>query len=89
MGELAVWGAVATGGAAARVAPRVISKVGPIVATSGSLFARDTGILNRNPLVRLGVGWNDDVGSEVFRVVIGSRGLPIWKHIDLFKIGGD
>ncbi len=48
MGELAVWGTIGTFGAVSKT-PAILAKIGPLFATSGPLFACDTGLLNSNP----------------------------------------
>ena len=57
-----------------------------VVAAQGmaadALFQRGTGLLNDNPYLRVGWGWNNNIGSEVFRIAIGSR--PTWTHIDMW-----
>jgi len=55
------------------------------VGSGDYLFARRTGFLNSNPYVRIGWGWSQPVQSEVFRISIGGRGMPIWRHFDLWK----
>ena len=42
------------------------------------------GTLNQGS-VRVGWGWNNKIGHEVFRISMGGRGHTIWKHIDILK----
>ncbi len=41
-------------------------------------FARGVGVLNNNPYVRLGWGWNNVTKSEVFRLSIGNKNFKIY-----------
>ena len=47
-------------------------------------FARRTGILNTNALVRLGLGWNNVIKCVVFRLAIGSAGAAFHWHFDFW-----
>jgi RHS repeat-associated protein len=56
---------------------------------SSRLFARKTGLLNRNNFLRIGWGWSGTkkAGYEVFRISIGTRSsrLSAWlRHLDFF-----
>jgi hypothetical protein len=46
--------------------------------TSKKLFARGSGILNRNNVVRIGQGWKGtaEEGKLIFRISIGHRNCP-------------
>jgi RHS repeat-associated protein len=46
------------------------------------LFARRTGLLNTNGLIRLGEGWNNVIKCVVFRLAIGSASAAIHIHWD-------
>jgi RHS repeat-associated protein len=72
--------------AAGKITQDLFDKLqGQISQASDYLFARSVGLLNSNPYLRIGWGWSKPANSEVFRISIGGKGLPIWKHIDLFK----
>ena len=49
-------------------------------------FARHTGILNTNNIIRIGVNWNNVIKCLVFRIAIGYKGGPIHWHFDLWRI---
>jgi hypothetical protein len=58
---------------------------------NSTLFARKTGLLNKNDYVRIGWGWNKAKGQgyNVFRIVIGGKHfrvpLPDYlRHLDFF-----
>lgn len=84
-GEAVVWSSIATGGLSLRAAPQVVGGAAYLAGPSSPLFGRAGGLLNSNPFLRVGWGWNDNIGREVFRIAIGGRDLPIWWHIDLFS----
>jgi RHS repeat-associated protein len=48
------------------------------------LFARRTGILNSNAILRVGLGWNNIIKCVVFRIAIGSAGAAFHFHFDLW-----
>ncbi len=48
------------------------------------LFARQTGILNSNAILRVGLGWNNIIKCVVFRIAIGSAGAAFHFHFDLW-----
>ena len=50
------------------------------------LFARRTGLLNTNSIIRLGESWNDITKCLVFRLVIGAEGAWIHWHWDWWDI---
>jgi len=51
---------------------------------AGRFLERGTGILNTNDFLRVGWGWSQEVGREVFRIGIGSNRLPFHGHLDLW-----
>lgn len=80
----------------AAAAARTVAAGNRMVASRAGqqLFARSTGVLNRNSAVRVGVGWSKPKNSEVFRVSLFTdkgqtalqRLLPAKRHWDLFKV---
>ena len=70
-----------------------VASVGNIYATATqdiskeySLFAKGTGFLNNNNILRIGEGWNQALDSNVFRIAWGPKGSWWWGHLDLWKI---
>jgi len=76
VGAAAQW--LATRGQAALAATQ------EFLGTSGPVFGRGGGILNSNDFLRIGLGWKQSIGTEVFRISIGGPNAPFWLHIDLF-----
>jgi RHS repeat-associated protein len=76
----------------ASIAPMIASianygSVGKFLGSSGPIFGRGgTGLLNNNPVLRIGWGWKGTriTGSEVFRIAWGSSGTWIHGHFDLW-----
>jgi RHS repeat-associated protein len=69
---------------------------GQIIRSAGlfknsSLFAKTTGVLNKNDFLRVGWGWrgSQKAGEPIFRVVVGGRNflksVPAWlRHMDFW-----
>jgi len=60
------------------------SNIAPKVATK--LFAKNTGLLNNNPVLRMGWGWKGTAksGKDVFRIAWGKKGSWLHGHLDLW-----
>lgn len=51
---------------------------------AAALFARRTGLLNSNDYVRLGTGWKQKAGKEIFRMSIRNKGWEPLKGLPPF-----
>jgi hypothetical protein len=52
-------------------------------------FAQKGGILNSNAFVRLGLGWNNEIGCMMFRLAVGAARYLIHFHIDIAEFWCD
>ncbi|ABQ70784.1 hypothetical protein Swit_4446 [Rhizorhabdus wittichii RW1] len=54
--------------------PALVGMAGALAPEAGTaLFARRTGLLNANDYLRLGMGWKQKAGKEVFRMSVGNK----------------
>jgi len=84
VGPAVAAGATSIAGGVGARGQQTLAATQEFLGTEGPVFGRGGGILNSSDFLRIGWGWKQSIGMEVFRISVGGPNAPFWFHIDLF-----